>query len=174
MTAEARDAQQQLYVALQSSTALVESLRKARTGHTGGTQEMLALKPDTPVPPMRRPSQLKIKATGISDFQAHLNLINRLLNLADEEGEIVCIGTPPDADASFCGGMQMIWKRAGKEPPKVSYTTAELQDAIASRPVAVFIRLEEAPEEAPSGYLQVALSNPNVCILFRQDSSSRS
>jgi hypothetical protein len=170
MTDEAKSAQEQFYAAIQNSQAVVRSLRKARTGHIGGTQEMLIINPNTPVPPMKRPSMMRVRAKDTGQFEAHLVLIHRLLNLSDEEGEIICIGRPPERreGGSFCDGMRGIWTRANKEPPRVTYLDVPLSDALTSRPVAVFLQLKDAPEDTPLGYIQVQLSNPDVCILFRK------
>lgn len=182
---DVKSAQEQFYAALDSTQQIVKLKRKARTGYVNGTQEMIALTPDTPVPDRpnpRRASQLRIRVPTsemtalredvIAGFEAHLTLLNRLLKIQEEQGEIVCMGPPPEAQqnggTSFCEGIKSLWTRSGKAAPQVVYCAGPLDSALTSQPVAVFIRLEDAPKEPPLGYLQVQLSSPDVCILFRR------
>jgi len=197
-TTELASAQEDFYAALRKSADTVADLRLARTGRRGGTGEWeaaevseamgrMALVPNDPSPPptkpmKRTPSQIRISAPDVltsegvskTDFNAIIMLINRLKALGDEDtAEIVCLDDGSrirNGNSKFsCQGIQAFWLRSGKIPPTVRYAVDEsLEQAVASRPIAVFICPDRAPVGDVKGYIKVILEDPYVCMFLRR------
>jgi len=179
--------QEAFYAALNQSAKHVEQLRKSRLKSTaelpaitmGRATHIPEAPGSEPKEPERkrvrvRNSKLRITIPGLprgNDFQAIMMLIDRLTRISQEDnGEIFCLGDASDRNGTpgfTCSGLQSFWTRAGKEPPKVRHTDAELDIILRLNPVAIFMEPARAPDSV-DGYMRVILTDPHVCLLLRR------
>lgn len=148
--------------ALQKSREVIVSLRRRRG----------ELEPYVHTP-KNGEHQVSVSSPGSTPLQAMFSLVRRLISLGHDEGEIVCLSR--NAQFNFesiaCRGLQAFWTKNGKEPPKVTYSTGTLEDALDLDPIAIVVAPEDAPNyshEVP-GYLCVTVPEPPVCFLLRAE-----